>query len=106
MTHRLDFAAAFAELSAAGQKERTHALGGVHVRLVRVAAGGEGRWDRHDDGPETVIVWSGSFQVEFDDTTLVLGPGECCVVANEAAHRGTSSTGAEVVLFRGAGSGL
>lgn len=106
MNQAVDFAEGFAALAASGEHEITHALGGVHVRLVRVAAGGEGRWDRHDDGPETVVVWSGRFQVEFDDATLVLGPGECCVVANEAAHRGTSSTGAEVILFRGAGLAL
>jgi len=102
----IDFTGGFAELAASGEKEIVHALGGVHVRMVRVAAGGTGRWDRHDDGPETVVVWSGSFQVEFDDSILVLGPGGCCVVANGAAHRGTSATGAEVVLFRGAGPAL
>lgn len=96
----IDFAAIFDDLAARGDPERVVATGGVDVRLVRVAGGGEGRWDRHDDGPETVVVWSGAFQVEFRDRTLRLGAGQCCVVPSGADHRGTSPAGAQVVLFR------
>lgn len=95
----VDFAAAFRRLASEGRSEDTTRLGGVDVRLVRVAGGGEGRWDHHGHSPETVIVWSGDFTVEFRDGTLHLGPGQCCVVPVGAEHRGTSKAGAEIVLF-------
>ena len=97
---QVDFAAGFAGLAARGERETTAPLGGVDVRLVRVPAGGEGRWDSHPDSTETVVVWSGEFQVEFRDRTLRLTAGQCCVVPVGAEHRGTSPTGAEVVLFK------
>ena len=46
------------------------------------------------------MVWSGEFKVEYRDRTLLLTAGQCCVVPVGAEHRGTSPTGAEVVLFR------
>jgi len=95
-----DFTKVFARLAAAGQREETTPLGGVNVRLVRVAAGGEGRWDRHATTTETVVVWSGAFTVEFRDHTLERTAGQCCVVPTGAEHRGTSRDGAEIVLFQ------
>ncbi len=97
---QVDFASGFADLAARGAREVTAPLGGVDVRLVRVPAGGEGRWDSHPDSTETVVVWSGEFKVEYRDRTLLLTAGQCCVVPMGAEHRGTSPTGAEVVLFR------
>ena len=97
---QVDFAAVFADLAAKDAREITAPLGGVDVRLVRVPPAGEGRWDSHDDSTETVVVWSGTFTVEFRDRTLSLTAGQCCVVPVGAEHRGTSPTGAEVVLFR------
>lgn len=94
-----DFAAEFGRLASAGAPESTTDIGGVAVRLVRVAGGGLGRWDNHDHTAETAIVWSGDFSVEFKDRTLHLGPGQCCVVPVGAAHRGTSKGGAEIILF-------
>ncbi len=95
----LDFAQEFARLAGEGQRESTTELGGIKIRLVRVAGGGEGRWDSHAGSAETAIVWSGDFSVEFRDGTVKLGPGQCCVVPAGAEHRGTSKGGAEIVLF-------
>ena len=96
----IDFAATFARLAAEDLREETTRIGSVDVRLVRVAGGGEGRWDHHGHSAETVVVWGGDFTVEFRDHTLRLGPGQCCVVPVNAEHRGTSQAGAEVVLFQ------
>jgi len=101
----IDFAAVFARLAADGLSETTAPLGGVNVRMVRVAGGGAGKWDHHDQTPETVVVWRGDFTVAFRDRTLVLGPGQCCVVPAGAEHRGTSQTGAEVILFQNSHGG-
>ena len=86
---QVDFTAAFADLRASDAREVTVPTGGVDVRLVRVPAAGEGRWDSHSDSTETVVVWSGDFTVEFRDRTLRLGAGQCCVVPQGAEHRGT-----------------
>lgn len=100
---QVDFAAEFGRLAAADERETTSILGGVAVRLVRVAGGSEGRWDSHPSTAETAICWSGDFSVEFRDGTVILGPGQCCVVPAGAEHRGISKGGAEVVLFTAAG---
>lgn len=94
-----DFTQEFDRLARQEQRESTTVLGGVAVRLVRIAGGGEGRWDSHSDTAETAILWRGDFQVEFRDRTIRLGPGQCCVVPVGAEHRGTSTNGAEVILF-------
>jgi mannose-6-phosphate isomerase-like protein (cupin superfamily) len=91
----VDFAAEFSRLAAQDGREIAIELGGVILRLVRVAGGGEGRWDRHDSTAETAIVWNGDFSVEFRDRTLFLGPGQCCVIPTGAEHRGTSKNGAQ-----------
>ncbi len=100
MTQCTDFAEVFARLAREGRSEETTQLGGVNVRLVRVPGGGEGRWDHHGSTTETVVVWSGDFTVEFRDATLNLSAGQCCVVPIAAEHRGTSKSGAEVILFQ------
>lgn len=96
----VDFAATFARLRSEDLKEETTHCAGVAVRLVRVAGGGAGQWGHHGDTTETVVVWSGDFTVEFADSVVHLGPGQCCVVPVNAEHRGTSKAGAEVVLFQ------
>ncbi len=105
MTEPIDFAAVFTGLAADGLSETTTPVGGVNVRMVRVAGGGAGTWDHHDQTPETVVVWSGDFSVAFRDRTLHLGAGQCCVVPAGAEHSGTSRGGAEVILFQNRPSG-
>ena len=100
MNQTADFAEIFARLAKDGRSDETALLGGVKVRTVRIAGGGEGRWDHHDGTTETVVVWSGDFTVEFSDHTLHLTGGQCCVVPVGAEHRGTSTSGAEVILFQ------
>jgi len=96
----VDFPASFAALAAAGQREQTTEIGGINVRLVRVPAGSQGTWDRHDDSTETVVVWSGDFTVDFRDASLPLTAGQCCVVPVATDHKARSVAGAEVVLYR------
>ena len=100
MQDALDFGRIFKRLAETGESERHAVLGGVDVRLVRVEGGGEGRWDRHPETAETVIVWSGVFDVAFRDSKLSLTAGHCCVVPLGAEHKGTSPSGAEVILMK------
>ena len=103
MHGQADFAAVFERLERTGQREETVALGGVNVRMVRLPEGSEGRWDSHGATAETVLVWRGDFTVEMGEETLVLSAGQCCVVPLGVEHRGSSRTGADVVLFQVAG---
>ena len=84
----LDFSSIFGRLAAKGEREHHAVVGGVDVRLVRLPGGGAGRWDSHDDTTETVIVWSGVFDVAFGDHTVSLTAGQCCVVPLGAEHSG------------------
>lgn len=99
MTDVIKFSEVFARLAATEVAGETITVGGVNVRMVRVAGGGNGRWDRHNNTAETAVVWSGDFQVEFRDRTIMLSIGQCCVIPSNTEHRGTSARGAEVVLF-------
>ena len=96
----LDFGAIFKQLTAHGERVYHSVVGGVDVRLVRVEGGAAGRWDRHDDTAETVVVWSGVFDVAFRDGAVSLGAGQCCVIPVGAEHLGTSAAGADVILFK------
>ena len=98
-TGSTDFAEVFARLQATGGWKKTAVLGGMRTRNIRVAGGGEGRWDSHTHTSETVVVWSGDFTIEFRDHTSSLGTVQCCVVPVGAEHRGTSRAGAKVILF-------
>ena len=62
MTPVLDFGALFKHLAETGERQHHDVVGGVDVRLVRVEGGGEGRWDSHDDTPETVVVLERRFR--------------------------------------------
>lgn len=100
MNPAIDFVEVFARLARDGCNEKMVQLAGTNVRTIRVKGGGEGRWDHHGDTAETVIVWSGSFTVEFRDRTLHLSSGQCYVVPVGAEHRGISQASAEVILFQ------
>jgi mannose-6-phosphate isomerase-like protein (cupin superfamily) len=102
MNDVVDIGAIFKRLAAEGKGEHQTIIGGVDVRLARVERDVTGRWDRHDDTTETVIVWSGNFDVAFREHTISVGAGQCCVVPVGVEHQGTSSNGAEVILFKSA----
>ena len=102
-TDTIDFAAGFSTLSDGGKQAMSLAAGGQSVRLL--AYSGTGGWHKHDTASETVIVWSGRFDVEYRDRTVSLGAGQCTVIAPGQEHRGVSQGGAEVVLLRAAEPG-
>ena len=87
--------------AAAGPLEQV--MGGQSVRLV--AFNGAGGWHKHDTASETVIVWHGTFDVEYRDRTVRLGAGQCTVIAPGQEHRGVSESGAQIILLRGAEAG-
>ena len=92
----IDFGASFASLAS----EQSVVMGGQTVRLV--AFSGTGGWHKHDSGSETVVVWGGTFDVEYRERTVRLNAGQCTVIAPGDEHRGVSQDGAQIVLFRAA----
>lgn len=78
-------------------------MGGQSVRLV--AFNGAGGWHKHDTASETVIVWRGTFDVEYHDRTVRLSAGQCTVIAPGQEHRGVSDSGAQIILLRSAEAG-
>ena len=69
--------------------------------IVLLDLTGTGGWHRHD-ADETLICWSGAFEVEYRDRTVRLQAGQCTVIARGQEHRGVSADGAQVVLVRAA----
>ena len=78
-------------------------MGGQSVRLVPF--NGTGGWHKHETASETVLVWSGTFDVEYRDRTVSLGVGQCTVIAPGQEHRGVSAGGANIMLVRKAEAG-
>ena len=96
----IDFTQAFAALARDAAPESAVQMAGQSVRLL--AFSGTGGWHQHDAAEETVIVWSGAFDVEYHDRTVRLQAGQCTVIARGQEHRGVSQDGAQVVLMRAA----
>ena len=94
----IDFAAQFQALAEAREPSRTVMLSGQSVRLA--AFSGTGGWHKHDTVPETVIVWSGTFDVEYRDSKVRLTAGQCTVIPPGLEHRGVSEPGANIILMQ------
>ena len=97
MADVIDFGVLFAP-GAAEPLPMAREMAGQSVRLLRFE--GVGGWHQHETAEETVIVWSGVFDVEYRDRTLRLRAGQCTVIARGQEHRGVSQDGADVVLLR------
>jgi hypothetical protein len=96
----VDIAGIFQRLAAEGKCERQTIIGWVDVRLVRVERGICGRWDRHDDTTDTVIVWSGNSTLRFENALFQSGPGNAAWFPWVVEHQGTSPNGADIILIK------
>lgn len=72
-------------------------LNGQEVKLVKFS--GCFPWHHHDDEDEMFLVWRGSMTIEFRDQSVILNPGEFCVVPRGVEHRTLAQSEAEVLLF-------
>jgi mannose-6-phosphate isomerase-like protein (cupin superfamily) len=72
-------------------------LNGQEVKVVRFQ--GPFIWHQHEDADELFMVWRGSFDMEFRDCTVHLGPGELIVVPRGVEHRPNAAEEVEVLLF-------
>ena len=77
------------------------ALNGQEIKAVKVS--GEFPWHVHEDEDEFFMVWKGRFRVEFRDSVVEMGPGECVVVSRGVEHRTCADKEAQVLCFEPAG---
>src|SRR6266576_1916479 len=68
-------------------------LNGQEVKLVKFA--GVFPWHQHEHEDEMFLVWRGQMTIEFRDQTVLLNPGEFCVVSRGVEHRTSAETEAE-----------
>lgn len=73
------------------------ALNGQYVKLAKV--GGEFVWHDHADEDEFFLVMRGALRIDFDDGTVTLGEGECCVVPRGVRHRPVADSECWLLLF-------
>jgi len=72
-------------------------LNGQEVKLVKFA--GVFPWHKHEHEDEMFLIWRGQMSIEFRDGSVVLNPGEFCVVPRGVEHRTMADNEAEVLIF-------
>lgn len=94
---KLALAEAFAAVTESWRPRVVARLNGQEVKVVRFQ--GPFVWHHHEDADEMFLVWRGSFDLEFRDRTVRMGPGDLIVVPRGVEHRPNAAEEVEVVLF-------
>lgn len=94
---KVNLAEKFATFSEPWQPRIVAELNGQHVKVVRLL--GEFVWHHHDAEDELFYVLEGTLKMELRDRTLVLEPGELCVVPRGVEHRPVADSEVKVLLF-------
>lgn len=87
----------FAAFSEPWQPRIVGELNGQHVKIARLL--GEFVWHRHEHEDEMFLVLAGTLRIEFRDRTIVLAPGELCIVPRAVEHRPVADEEVRVLLF-------
>ena len=77
-------------------------LNGQHVKLAKLE--GEFVWHHHENEDELFLVIDGELTMELRDRSLVLRPGEMCIVPRGTEHRPVCRVPTAVLLFEPAGT--
>lgn len=72
-------------------------LNGQHVKLAKLL--GEFVWHQHEVEDEMFLVLKGELIIEFRDKTVVLHPGELCVVPRGVEHKPVAKEEVSIMLF-------
>jgi len=85
------------------QPKRIAKVDNYEVKLAK--ASGSFDWHKHDDEDELFFVTQGILHIEMDgQDTVVLGPGELCVIPKGVRHRPVAQTkDVHLMLFEKAG---
>lgn len=80
MNRGVNFAAKFDPMRKEGQSEIVIRTEGAAVCLFVRRRRRRRSLGQRDAAPETAVVWSGDFKIEFRDATVRLSAGQCCVM--------------------------
>ena len=85
------------------EPKRIATVDNYEVKLAK--ASGSFDWHKHDDEDELFYVTQGILHIEMDgQDTVVLGPGELCVIPKGVRHRPVAQTkDVHLMLFEKAG---
>ncbi|HEX5326740.1 MAG TPA: cupin domain-containing protein [Acetobacteraceae bacterium] len=75
---------------------------GHDVMVVKVE--GEFVWHRHDDADDFFLVLDGVLDIELQDRTVTLGPGEMFVVPKGVEHRPVARREVQLLLIEPTGT--
>jgi mannose-6-phosphate isomerase-like protein (cupin superfamily) len=78
------------------------ALNGQYLKVAKLE--GEFVWHDHAGEDELFLVLRGSLRLDFEDGSVTLGEGECCVVPRGVRHRPVAEAECWVALFEPAGT--
>jgi mannose-6-phosphate isomerase-like protein (cupin superfamily) len=94
MTQKLPEITTLASESLSGASYDNHPIATVNDHVVRISVMTQPYpWHLHPNSDETFLVIQGRLNIEFEDGTLVLGPGQMATVPRGLRHR-TSPVGA------------
>jgi mannose-6-phosphate isomerase-like protein (cupin superfamily) len=77
-------------------------LNGQHVKLAKVE--GDFVWHHHESEDELFLVLAGRLVIELRDRTVVLDPGQLCVIPRGVEHRPRADSETHLLLFEPAGT--
>lgn len=78
-------------------------LNGQHVKVVKIH--GEFVWHHHEEEDELFLVLAGRLWIDLrGDDSLVLDPGQMCVIPRGVEHRPRADTETHILLFEPAGT--
>lgn len=77
-------------------------LNGQHVKLAKIQ--GEFIWHSHPDVDELFLVVSGQLEMRLRDQTLMLGPGEICVIPRGVEHCPAAAALCDILMFEPVGT--
>lgn len=77
-----------------------HIVGDLNKQQVKLAKiKGEFVAHKHEEEDELFLVLKGTLNIEFEDKTLTLNPGEFCIVPKGVIHKPYADNEVEVLLF-------
>jgi mannose-6-phosphate isomerase-like protein (cupin superfamily) len=99
----ISLVAKHAEFDAPWSPKRIARVDGYDVKLAK--AEGCFDWHKHDDEDELFFISRGLLHIEIEgQETVILGPGELCVIPKGIRHRPVAKTETvELLLFEKAG---
>ncbi|WP_043539029.1 cupin domain-containing protein [Salinarimonas rosea] len=78
----------FAAVTSGLDGHHNFVLAGVNDHCLRIAVfEGTYRWHRHPGSDELFVVVEGRLEIDLDEGTVVLGPGQAYLVAAGVRHR-------------------